>query len=60
MTYSKIFKSDNSDLEVEVIDRWIVLKQEDTNISLGKPENARIEIVENAIKFAREQRRKNE
>ena len=61
---SKTFKSKFSDVRVEVYESgFIVIFQHDIEpttsgladiIGLGKPENARIELVEKAIKYARE------
>ena len=59
---SKIFKSKFADINLEVTeDGWIMLRENYNNtlISLGCPENARIELIENAIKLARKLKEKS-
>ena len=56
MIKSKIFKSNFADIELEVMETgYIVLSNpyEKVSITLGKPENARIELIEKAIAYAR-------
>ena len=56
MLKSKIFESLYSDLKIEVLETgWITItnEEEDVSITLGKPENARIELLENALAYAR-------
>ena len=57
MLKSKIFKSEFSDIEIEVLETgWITVENPDEEIyiSLGKPENERIRLLEEAIKYSRE------
>jgi hypothetical protein len=53
---SKIFNSKFSDLKIEVVENgWITLNQNNGEdvISLGRPENLRIELLEEALKYSR-------
>lgn len=51
---SKIFESKFADIKLEVMETgWIILTDGERSIALGKPENARIELIEDAIKYAR-------
>ena len=55
MIKAKIFKDEYSDIQIEVLDNsWITIYGSKGNsMTLGKPENERIELLENAIKYAR-------
>ena len=54
MIKSKIFKSEFVDIKLEVMETgWIILYDGERSIALGKPENARIDLIEDAIKYAR-------
>jgi hypothetical protein len=56
MLKSKIFRSDFVDIELEVMETgWIILRNEREHVemSLGVPENSRIELIEKAINYAR-------
>ena len=58
---NKIFKSDYADIQIEVLDSgWIIIygEVEDVSITLGKPENKRIELLEKAIAYARGKKEK--
>ena len=56
MLKSKIFKDEFSDIVIEVLETgWITItnEEEDVSITLGKPENRRIELLESAIAYSR-------
>jgi hypothetical protein len=54
---NKIFTNELSDLSIEFIKDWAVIIQEDgedsRNVSLGKYPNARWEIIEKALEYAK-------
>jgi hypothetical protein len=52
-TNNKLFKSKFSDLEIEFCENWAVIQQGDVSMSLGNYPNARWDIIEKALKYAR-------
>lgn len=51
---SKMFESERSDLSVEVIENgWIIIRQDEVNISLGRIDGMRCKLIEDAFKYAK-------
>jgi len=51
----RTFKNNRSDMKVDFHNSWAVISQEGADIALGVYPNARWDIIEQALKFAKEQ-----